>query len=240
LGIRNNTERNIEMRTKMSLIAAAAMALALMGFASSALAATDGVVRDVTDNSIIPENRELHFVGFARFDVPSVGANYRCHVTSVVKITGATGTTGHVKVFTVPDKTKCTGGGTLANCTLTAFSNNTEGATPWHVTATPTDFDVTGNIVINNTFGGPFCLVSGSSATLTFSAITLKPLKTGANGATGTANHLGTTAAAGEPIAGAEIEGTGTVSGAVSGEAKASGELELTEPDRCTWKLASS
>jgi hypothetical protein len=233
------TGRNLEMSIKKSLIVLAAMAIALTGFASSALAATDGVVRDVTDNSLIPENRELHFIGFFRFDVPSV-ANFRCHVTTIVKITGATGTTGHVKTFTVPDFTKCTGGGTLANCTLSSFSTNTETGSPWHVTATPTDFDVTGNIIISNTFASSFCLLSGKSVSLTFSSITLKPLKTGSNGATGTFNHLGTTAAAGEPIAGVEIEGTGTAEGGVSGEVKASGELELTEADRCTWKLASS
>jgi hypothetical protein len=44
---------------------------------------------------------------------------------------------------------------------------------------------------------------------LTFSAITLIPLKTGTTIATGTAGKLGTTAKEGEPIAGVELSGIG-------------------------------
>jgi hypothetical protein len=241
------------MSIRKSLIAVAAMALALMGFASSAMAATDGVIRDTVDNSIIPANREVHLIGWAKFDTSS--GNYECHVTSVLKVTGSTGTTGHVKTFTVPDRSKCTGSGFLSGCTLTAFSNNTEGLHPWHVTVTPPsetipagDFDVkpeseSEKIEIHNTFGGS-CFGSGQSVTLKFSTITLKPLQTGTTTITGVpagTGHLGGTATAAEPkIAGAEISGTGTVEGGLGGSVTATGELEVTEADRCTWKITAS
>jgi len=219
------------MRTKMSLIAAAAMALALMGFASSAMAATDGVVRDVTNNEIIPLNHELHFVGWARFGSGSGGM--KCHVTAIAKATVSNGTTGQVTNFSIPDTTKCTGDGGLAFCTLTGDQVTN---LPYHLTATPTDFDVTGNIVIHNQFGG-FCPLS--EVTLEFSEITLKPLNTtNKRAVTNTAGNLGNTAAAGEPIAGVELSGSG--SSPQVGAITAEGELELTAPDRCTWKLASS
>jgi len=233
------------MSMKKSLLALAATALALMGFASSAMAATDGVVRDVTTNAIIPNATELHAVGFAKFRDPATGGTFECHVTSVIKAEGATGTTGKVTSFGIPDTTKCTGGGVLAFCTLTS---NTTDNLPYHATVTPPgagipagDFDVTGNIVLTQNFGG-FCPIAGANK-ITFNAITLTPLKTGAEAVTGTSGRLGTTAALNDPIAGIELSGTGTLDKPDGSTAviEASGKLELSSAtQRCTWKIAAS
>lgn len=238
------------MSMRKGLLALAALALAMMGLASSAMAA-DGVVRDASTNSIIPENREIHLAGWAKFD--SGSGNYECHVSSVLKVEGKTGTVGRVTSF-APKTANCVGSGLLSGCTLTADSNNTEGtgAHPWRVTATAPggtipagDFDVTPEnstekIEIKNTFGG-FCFASGQSITLKFSSITLTPLKTGTRTVTNTAGHLGETATAAEPkIAGVEISGEGTVEGGFGGTVTATGELEVASADICTWKIASS
>jgi hypothetical protein len=228
------------MSTKKSLLAIAAMALSLMGFASSASAATDGVIRDVTTNAIIPAGTELHAVGFAKFS--SGFGNFECHVTANIKATGAAGTTGEVTNFSIPNTANCTGSGALAGCTL---KSDTITNLPWNATVTPPggsipagDLDITdpSNIVIDNEFsGGFFC---PSSLTLTFPSITLTPLKTGTTQVTGgTSAVLGGTAALNDPIAGVEISGSGT---SPLGSVTASGQLELTSPGRCTWKIATS
>jgi hypothetical protein len=219
------------MSIKKSLLTLAVTALALMGFASSAMAATDGVVRD-TNGSIIANGATLHAVGFAKFSA-SVGS-YECHVTGTLKATGTTGSTGEVVAgtgFTVPDKTKCTGTGFLAGCLLASQVTKN---LPYHVTATLTDLDVTGSIVLVNHYAS--CIIT--EQTLTFGEITLTPLKTGSETVTGTGGKLGGTAL-GDEIAGVEISGGGTVQpGGLT--VTASGKLELTSPERCTYKLAAS
>jgi hypothetical protein len=228
------------MSIKKSLLALAAMAIAAMGFASSAMAATDGVVRHVPNGTIIPAGRELHFIGRAKFSTE--GGSYECHVTSVVKVEGSTGTTGSMTVFTVPDTTLCTGTGLLNGCKLKGHQGI---FLPWHVTATPADFDLTDSfqIQISYTFGN--CLAK--SVGFNFNSITLSPLNTNfPRTVTGTFGRLGDTAAANEPIAGVELSGSGTarvenIFGGIQSEwVTASGELELTDSDRCTWFLNAS
>jgi hypothetical protein len=235
------------MSIKKGLIALAAMAIAMMGLASTAMA-VDGKIRDVTSTSTeIPNARELHFVGSAKFSNANMPTpdSYECHVTSVVKTTALGGSTGQVTKFEIPNTANCKGTGVFQGCTLTSHSTTN---LPYSVTTTATDFDVTGTIVIHNTYSG--CLVE--KATLTFSTITLKPLKTGTETVTGTSGRLGTTAAAGtssadgDPIAGVELSGTGvadiTALGFETSEnVTASGNLELSEAaDRCTWYLSSN
>jgi hypothetical protein len=232
----------MEMSIKKSLLALAVMALTLMGVASSAMGATDGVLRDTPGGGIIEENRELHAVGWASFIEEGGPHGITCHVTSVVKVTGSTGTTGHVSNFTVPNTKNCTGTGEFTGC---IFNSVTAKTTPWHVTVTPTDFDVTPpagkEIEVEISVSGFLC---PPVVVLTLPSVTLRPLKTGTDGVTGTAGNLGKakTIAAGEAIAGVELEGKGkahiTPSGTVN--AVVSGELELTAPDRCTWKIAAS
>jgi hypothetical protein len=218
------------MSIKKSLLAMAVTALALMGFASSSMAATDGVIKD-TNGSLIANGATLHAVGFAKFTA-SVGS-FQCHVTGTIEATGATGTTGDVKQFNVPNLANCTGTGFLAGCILV---HQTTTNLPYHVTVTPTDLDVTGSIVLHNHYSN--CIIT--EQTLTFSeGITLTPLKTGTDVVTGTSGKLGTTAAVGDEIAGVEISGNGTVNpGGLA--VTASGKLELTSPERCTYKLAAS
>jgi hypothetical protein len=225
------------MSIKKSLLALVVLALAMMGLASSAMAATDGVLRDVTTNGIIPENKELHLVGWAAFaETANSGNKFECHVSSVVKTVGATGTEGSVTSFGIPNTSHCTGHGLLAGCTL---SSSTTDNLPYHATVTPTDLDVTGTIVITNTFAGAFCPITGNKS-LTFSEITLKPLGTVSKHAvTNTAGNLGTTAAAGEGISGVELSGAGTLDPSTA--ITASGELEISEAtERSTWKIAAS
>lgn len=230
------------MSIEKSLIALAALALALTAFASSAMAATDGVLRDTPGGGIIEEGRELHGVGWASFTEEGGPHGITCHVTSVIKVTGSTGTTGHVSNFSVPNTKNCTGSGEFSGC---IFNSVTAKNTPWHVTVTPTDFDVTPpagkEIEIEISVSGFLC---PPVVTLTLPSVTLRSLKTGTDGVTGTAGNLakGKTTAAGEAIAGVELEGKGkahiTPTGTVN--AVVAGELELTAPDRCTWKIASS
>jgi hypothetical protein len=236
------------MSIKKSLIALAAMAIALMGFASTAMAVVDGKIRDVTSTSTeIPNNQELHFVGAAKFSNTSTPPeSHECHVTLVVKTTALGGSTGQVTNFTIPNTANCTGTGVYNGCTLTSHSTTN---LPYAVTTTATDFDVTGTIVIHHVFSG--CIVE--KTTLTFSGITLKPLSTtNKAAATNTAGNLGDTATAGtssadgHAISGVELSGTGqghaTVFGFESSEnVTLSGKLELSEAaNRCTWYLSSN
>jgi hypothetical protein len=224
-------EVTTNMSIRKSLIATAAMALAMMGLASSAMAATDGVIRDVTTNGIVPLNHETRFKGWARFGSESGGT--KCHSESVAKATNSTGTTGTAS-FVVPSvaATACTS--EIPGCTLTAVEVTNS---PYHMTVTPTDIDVTGNIVIHNKYTGTFCFFK--EITIEFSSITLKPLNTtNARSVTNTNNKIGNTAAAGEPIAGVELSGTGT--SPQVGKVEATGEMEVTGADLCTWKIAAS
>jgi hypothetical protein len=103
--------------------------------------------------------------------------------------------------------------------------------------------------VIHNEYEPP-CFVIRT--TLTFSSITLAPLKTGvpsADTATGTAGKAWGTAGEGVAIAGVEIvesgsKGTVHVSdgfGEHSEAVTASGHLELSSAtDRCTWKIVKA
>jgi hypothetical protein len=239
LGIRDR--RTIEMSVKKNLLALAIMAMATVAFASSAMAGT-GRVLDVNTGAPIPENHQLHYVGWAKFS--SGTGSYTCHVTAVIKATGTAGATGQVTQFTVPDTSKCTGTGSESGCKLKGYIATN---LPYHVTPTAggvvaqPDFDVTGNIVIHKEYEN--CFVKGT--TLTFSEITLIPLKTGTTVATGTAGKLGTTAKEGEPIAGVELSGIGEYHlldffSETTGAVTASGELELAAADRCTWKLVKA
>lgn len=232
------------MRTMKGLLAVAATALALMGLASSAMAAPHGVIRDVTPpNGIIPANRVLHAVGWARFT--SAIGSATCHVTSNIQTEGATGSLGNVTNFSIPNVANCSFSGLIAGCSLTSSVtdnlNYPATVTPPGVGIPAGDIDVTGNIRITQTFSGFFCPIAGAN-NITASAMTLIPLKTGTNGATGTSNHLGGAAALNEPIAGVSLSGSATLD-RPNGEQVAltiSGELELTEPDRCTWKISAS
>lgn len=212
------------MSIKRSLATVAAAALASMALAPSALAAEDGTIVEINASD---------YQGWAKFNIPGVGS-YECHVTAKSEITGDTG--GKVLQFTVPDTTKCTGTGVIEGCKLSSHSSNTP-----TFTATPTDFDVT-SVEITNTFSG----CSTTNVTLTFSSITLRPLKTGARAVTNTDSNLGETAQPGEPIAGVEISGSGTIHSEQhiifvpttrNLEVTASGELEITGEDRCTYTL---
>lgn len=219
------------MSIKKSLLGLAVLAFAMMGFASSAMAATDGVLRDVTTNEIVPLNHETVFKGWAKFS-SSIGGT-TCHSKSVAKATNALGTEGTAS-FEVPNVANCTNEGGLASCTLTSVEVKNS---PYKLTVTPTDFDVTGNIVLHNHYTGFLC---PPEVTVEFSAVTLKPLgTTSKHAATNTAGNLGTTAAAGEGISGVELEGSGTSPQA--GNITAGGELEIeSATDRCTWKIAAS
>lgn len=227
------------MNIKKSLLALVVLALAIMGLASSVMAAEDGVVKDVTTNESIATGTKLHFVGWAKFQGELGGIE--CHVTSEVEATSAS--TGKVTNFSVPDVTKCTRNGGLTLCTLTSVTADN---LPYSLTATKTDFDVSdgtavggGPIRITNAFTGSFCAIAGTSS-LTFpSGVTLKPLKAGTRTITNTLGHLGELAAAGEAIAGAELSGTGKIDKPGGGEETitASGQLELAEGARGTYKL---
>jgi len=235
------------MSIKKSMLALAVAAMATMAFASSAMA-TDGKIRDVTGTGEMGANRELHAVGWAKFETGS--GSYECHVTSIIKSTNAS--TGTITKFDVPDTTKCTGGGVLGKCKLTAHEPTN---LPWHVTITDNGrIDVTGTIVIHIKYKE--CVAK--EVTLTFDEIQLTPLSTVTpHEATGTAGRLGVTAALNEPIAGIEIDasslldegktvkGTAHVKdifgGEVTEEAAATGESELSSAtERCTWEISAT
>jgi hypothetical protein len=235
------------MRTTKGLLVLAALALALMGFASSALAAEDGVLRDVTTEEIIPEGTELHATGWAKFE--GGAGTVECHVTSVIKAAGATGSTGEVTNFS-PDITHCRFTSFLQPCSITATSTAN---LPYHATVTAPepetrpagDIDITagskGPIELVQTFAGTFCPIRGVNK-VTTEKITLRPLKTGTRIVTNTGNHLGLTAELNEPIAGMEMSATGFLDTPSGGKEAItiSGELELTEASRCTWRIAES
>jgi len=232
------------MRITKAFFGVAAVGLALMGFASSVSAATDGVVRDVTTNGIIPENRELHFVGWIRTDNMD---SLKCHMTMTFKATGTAGNTGSITNFTFTTPFNCTFSGALSGCALT--SSTTE-SLPSHVTVTPPgegipggDLDVTGSVVFTQTYSGLLCPFAPKNKDMSVSlgSLTLKPLKTGSGGTN--TPKLGGTAGTSEPIAGFELSGVGAFrKSGEEGETliTMSGQLELAEADRCTWKIAGS
>jgi hypothetical protein len=194
------------------------------------MAVTDGVVRDVSDNSMIWLRHEVRLKGWTRFGSEAGGTT--CHSESIATATNSNGTTGNAS-FLVPSvsSTACTS--EIPGCTLTSVQVTNS---PYHLTVTPTDFDVTGSIVIHNQYTGTFCFFK--EITVEFSEITVKPLNTtNKRIVTNTGNNLGNTAAAGEPISGVEISGSGT--SPQVGKVEASGELEITGADRCTWKIGS-
>jgi hypothetical protein len=225
------------MSIKKSLLVLAALALAMMGFASLASAAEDGTVVDVKTGHFMTAGEEMHLVGWAEFH-NSGGTGIICHVTAV--LVAHDDTTGTVTNFSIPDTTKCKGTQALAQCKVKSDEVTN---LPYHATATPPDeatpagqIDVTGNIVIHNKLEGFLC---PKEITLTFSEIILKPLETGGSPITGGAGlgaGAGNTAEAGDPIAGVEIRGSGTshISG-IEDKVQATGELELTSDDICTW-----
>jgi hypothetical protein len=228
------------MSIKKSLLPSfAAMAIALTAFASSAMAAEDGVLKDVTTGNPITDPAgapvELHFVGWTKFE--TLGTGIECHVTALYTPTGTEGKTGDITGFT-PITSSCHGFGSIYNgCKITSDSVLNQ---PYHVTVTKTDFDVTAtNIAITNTFSS--CVNSNVTFENLFfeEGATLKPLKTGTRTVTDTAGNLGTTAAAGDPIAGVELSAQGVAENNL-GEIgiELTGELELTSPERCTYKLA--
>lgn len=231
------------MSIKKGMLAAAVLAISMMGLASAAaLAAEDGTVVDVSTGQNIAAGTKLVFNGWAKFQGGLGGIE--CHVTSEAEATSAS--EGKVTKFGVPDVTKCTKNGGLTLCTLTSVTTDN---LPYKLTATKTDFDVSsgaglggGPIRITNTFTGSFCAIAGTSS-LTFSEITLKPLKAGTRTVTNTSGHLGETAATGasaNPIVGAELSGSGVIDKPNGSEEAitASGELELTEATRGTYKLS--
>ena len=228
------------MSIKKSLLALAAAAMATMAFASPAMA-TDGVIRDHEGTAAIGNNTEVHMIGWAKFTTGK--GSFECHVTAVIKATGATGSTGDVTTFNVPDTTKCTGTGLLNGCKLTSHSSNTS----FHATVTSNGkIDITktgGKVTIINTFSG--CLVK--NLTTTFSSIELTPLKTGTTSPapTGTENRLGVTAALNEPIAGFEFEASAVmhvedIFGGKTEEAViTTGKFEITGAARCTYEISA-
>jgi hypothetical protein len=97
-------------------------------------------------------------------------------------------------------------------------------------------------MILTQNISGGLCPIAGTDVSITVnSPLTLKPLKTGTRTVTNTAGKLGETSGKEEPIAGVEFEGTAVLD-APSGNSNINikGELELTESDRCTWKIASS
>lgn len=221
-----------EMSIKKSLLlSVAAMAIAMTAFASSAMAATDGVIKD-TNGSTIVEGTVLSAKGWAKFE--TLGTGIECHVEAAVKA-GKEGKVGEVTVFK-PVAATCHGFGSIyKNCKVTSTSVEN---LPYPATVTPTDIDVTDEITILGS------LNSCENTKLTFTNLffeeaTLIPLKTGANGATNTENHLGGTASAGEEIAGIEIEAEGEAVNNIGTLAvEATGELEIEGAARCTYKIA--
>lgn len=233
------------MNAKKGLLALAVMAIAMMGFSSSATAAEGGEVRDV-NNDPIEEGKIVHYEGWAAFDGTG---SFTCHVTATTE--AVTATTGYVTQFTVPNTEQCTGTFPLGSCKLKSHESTTtssEGKETWALTATKGDFDVkptngATKLVIHEEFEGLFCPLAGEEITLTFDEITLKPLNTeNKRQVTNTAGNLGDTAALGDPISGIEISGTGKLD-TEDGEEHditATGELEVTGEDLCTWKLVAA
>jgi hypothetical protein len=220
------------MSIKKLLLCVAAMAIAMTAFASSAMAATDGVIKD-SDGTIIPANKELKARGWASFT--SLSGGIECHVTATIKATGALGTTGQVTAF-APATTTCKGVGAFEGCKVTADTVNN---LPYAVTVTPTDLDVTGTIAINSTLSN--CnTTSIVGVNLAFTAITLKVIKTGTNPITNTESKLGATGTTNDLIAGVEISGNGTAEILNAGTklpVEAKGELEIEGTNRCTYKI---
>lgn len=245
------------MRRK-SLFAATVIALSMLAVASSALAVTEDKLVDVSGGSTIPAGRDLHFVGWVELNAVNGTGGMKCHVTVVATVTGNTGTTAHIKAITA-DTSKCTGTGffTLLGCNeLTshlATATDAKGEHIWDVTATEKDFEVFNvekeivegkevnkQMVVHLRPKGA-CVLAGAEITMTIPSITLKPLNTTDKAAaTNTLGNLGATAATGEAIAGVEVSGTGKAHTPGSELAVlVSGEFELTDADRCTWKFAA-
>jgi hypothetical protein len=224
----------LEMSIKKSLLLSiATAAIAITALTPSAMGATDGVIQVVSP--IIPNGTNVHLVGWARFQTG--GSGIICHVTGTYEVTGTEGKTGDVKSFVLTTST-CEGFGVAyANCTVTADSVN---GLPYHATATPTDLDVTGNIEITSSLSAtPGKTCNFTFTNLFFEELTIAPLGTGTKTVTNTSNTLGKVVGANTPIAGVAIEGEGEAeNNTATFPIAAEGELELTSPERCTYKLS--
>ena len=230
------------MSVKKSLLAITVAATAVMAFASPAMA-TDGVLRyHHAGTPTVPAGTVLHLVGWTKFTTAQT--SYECHLTWNIKVIGATGTTGELTTFAVPDKSKCKGGGLFNGCTLQSHEAKN---LPYHVTITNNGrIDITGNIEIHSTYSG--CLMKTTMRT--YKEIQLTPLKTGTRTVTGTENKLGETASLNETIAGFEVDGFNEsavvhmedIFGGKSTEAITGipGELELTSDTRCTYEISAT
>jgi hypothetical protein len=237
--------KGLKMRILKGVLVLAVVALALTGLASSAIA-QDGVIRDVADENIILEGTELHSFGWWKFE--GAAGSAKCHATLAIRAVGSTGSTGEVTSF-VPDITHCAFTGFLSGCSITGTVTED---LPYHATVTAPEFggrpagdiDITqgtsGPIELVQTFAGPFCPIRGVNR-VTTSAMTLTPLRTGTGAVTNTTGHLGTAAGFNEAIAGVQLTAAGTLDTPNGQETiTISGELELTEAQRCTWRIASS
>lgn len=221
------------MSIKKMLLATAVAAFAAMGLAPSAMAGGGEVLHVETGQPIGTE--QIRFEGWAKFEDPSDGTGLECHVESDVVTINAE--TGEVETFdAIGDDTGCTTSGAISHCSVATNGAETTNL-PYHLTATPTDFDVEGNIVIDTNLTGFLC----PDIELTVeSPLTLIPLETGDRLVTGTSGNLGDTAEAGAPLAGVEFTGTGTAHDSFGGERHVDieGELEVKGDDLCTWELA--
>jgi len=228
------------MSIKKNLIAVAAMALTTMGLASSAMA-QDGVLRHTETTTPIAKNVELHVIGGLQWAAGGgAGTGMKCDVTANIKVTGEEGKVAQITSLTIPDTTKCTGLGGLGGCTL---KNDAVKGTPYNLTVTPTEVDITSLVTLEYEYGG-FCFFT--KHTIELSALKLLPIKTGNAALTGTNGKMadggkaatGTATQHGEPIAGWRITGGGKLSDGT--EVVASGDLELTLPGRCTYYISSN
>lgn len=226
------------------LLAFAIAAVALTVLASAAMA--EGQIRDVNaPNATIAKGRVLHLVGWTSFtDEKEAKNGFECHVTSTIETDVEGGTTGTMTAFT-PDTAHCFGLGLYKGCKIIKDENTNM---PWHVKTTLEDFDITGIDFRTTVTECPLEVPFGRAEEVTgeIGEITARPLKTGTEVNTNTSNTLGATAKAGEPIAGIEffLSGTGVhvkyTSGFTRGLPTVDGKLELTSPDRCTWKISAT
>jgi hypothetical protein len=192
------------------------------------------VLADV-NGTPISNGTKLHLVGWAKLE--TLGTGIECHVTATYEATGTEGKTGNVTAFSLETAT-CHGFGSIYNgCKVTSDAVKN---LPYAVKTTKTLLDITAtNIIVESILSG--CVNTNVTFTNLYleEGVKLEPLKTGTRTVTNTSGHLGTTAATGEAIAGVELSGEGTAENNLGELAvEASGELELTSPERCTYRLS--
>jgi hypothetical protein len=210
------------MRLRRSLLLSLTAAIAMLAFASSALAGTGALVHDST-GEFIPNGTEITTEGNAKFE--TLGTGIECTTaTGTLKVTNSVGSTGQITKF-APTTSTCNGFGSIfKGCKLTA--DTVEGL-PYHVTATDNKLDVTGEIVITGTTSN--CTNSKiTSVNLFFSSVTLEPMNTSGN-----------TAATGETISAVELHGEGIAKTNVPSElsVEAGGVLQILGAARCTYRF---